>query len=105
MGSGNDFFEKTLLTSGFLNNKDPDERFHGKYKNQTRHKLKAELKKLKKNCNNPLEIKYASKLLRKKIEKDTIDTGISIVDHNKVINEKVWSYARKFAELKKVVPP
>ena len=52
---------------GTFSNKDPDASYRDKYRDYNKHKLKAELKKLKKQCQDLSEIKFVSKLLRKKI--------------------------------------
>ena len=76
-----------------------------KYKRHSKSQLKKSLKQLKANHGDTDvdEIKYVSKLLRRRFQKGSIsEDGL---DHNSCIRKNFWSYSKKFLESDKRVNP
>ena len=71
-----------------------------KYSKFTKTNLKKELRNLKDQKADPKSIKVVSKLLRKKISKDTAMQDICSTDHDMEIKKNFWSYCKKFIEPK-----
>ncbi len=80
------------------------------YKDFNKKDLTKELKQLKHTNDDPVKIRYVSRLLRSKIAIVKTDVEVrkdqnELTDHNECCKRNLWSYAKKFIERKKYILP
>ena len=87
----------------------PDKSLKEKYENHNVKDLKKALKTLKTSKSNLAEIKYVSRLLRKKLVANTVnkatDTADESLNHDNYVERNFWAYVKYMFDRKDLVLP
>ena len=81
-----------------------DVTLYEKYLDMSKSQLKKELRKLKDGDTQIDEIRYVSKLLRRKVSKSA-KQDIATVDHDSEITNNFWSYCKRYLEFDEIKLP